>query len=140
MLKIVLDTNVLVSGIIGKTGTPAKILDGWLAGRFKLITSPELLSEITEVLHYPHIQQKYGLSESDIDAFLISIVSFGIMTPGELELLLIEDDPDDDKVLAAAVEGGADYIVSGDNHLRGLKAYQGITIISPAEFIGMIGT
>jgi len=140
MLKIVLDTNVLVSGIIGKTGTPAKILDSWQAGEFKLITSPELVSEINKVLHYPHIQQKYRLAESDIDAFLISMVSFGIMTPGKLELRVIEDDPDDDKFLAAAVEGGADYIVSGDNHLKCLKIYQGITIISPAEFIEMTGT
>lgn len=56
-------------------------------------------------------------------------------TPGTLDLQVVEEDPEDNTILAAAVEGRADCIISGDRHLKTLSEYQGISILSPAEFV-----
>jgi uncharacterized protein len=70
-----------------------------------------------------------------IAEFLEAIAGFATLTLGVLRLQVITNDPDDDKYLECAVEGQADYIVSGDHHLTDLKTYQGIMIVDPATFI-----
>jgi putative PIN family toxin of toxin-antitoxin system len=138
MLRVVLDANVFVSGTIQKTGVPAQILDLWQTGQLTLVTSLSLIQEISRVLRYSHIQEKYRLTESAIEILVLGLKSQSIITPEKSKLRVIEDDPDDDKLLIAAIEGQAKYIVSGDYHLRNLKTYQGIEIVSPAEFINLL--
>lgn len=63
----------------------------------------------------------------------------GIMTPGEIELKVIDEDPTDNKFIAAAIEGEAEYVISGDEHLRKLGEFKGVKILSPGEFIKVMG-
>lgn len=138
MLTVVLDTNVIVSGTIHKGGHPAAILDRWREGQFILIISKALLEEVEDVLHRPHLKGKYHLSDEEIERVLYNLRSYGLMVPGKLEVKVIQEDPEDNFLIAAALEGEADYIVSGDPHLKDLSEYKGIRIIPPREFMRIL--
>ena len=71
--------------------------------------------------------------------FLADLAALAIPTPGELVLRVIADDPDDDHYLSCAIEGEADYIVSGDRHLLEIQEYQGIRILTPRAFLTLLG-
>ena len=139
MLRVVLDTNVIVSGTIQNAGNPFRILEGWRKGHFILIASYALIDEARRVLHYPRVKKKYHITEKQIRGVIKNLRNYSVITPGKLKLRVIERDPNDDEVLIAALEGEADYIVSGDSDLKELKSYRGIRIVSPAEFVKLLG-
>ena len=138
MLKVVLDTNIIISGTIMDHGIPYQILNIWKKGDFTVIISEPILQEIDRVFHYSHIKSKRFLTEQDIETVLQTLIKYSINVPIELKIEAILDDPEYNKFIEAAVEGNADYIVSGDRHLKSLKVYQGIKIISPSEFIEIL--
>jgi hypothetical protein len=139
MRKVVLDTNVIISGMLIDRGPSAQILDAWRKRRFTLVTSEAIIAEVRDVLNDAKLRAKYpALTRARIGRFINLLRRYSIITPGELALKIIEQDPDDDKVIIAAVEGGAEAIVSGDDDLLNLKAYRGIRIVSPAEFIKVL--
>lgn len=137
-MKVVLDTNLFVSATIASQGKPAQILDAWRARRFGLVIREDILEEIREVLCRPHIRKRHQWTQEEIDCFLDGLGEMAIITPGELEVKAVADDPDDNMYLACAVEGEADYIVSGDQHLLKLGAFKGIQIITPAQFLNIL--
>src|SRR3990172_13073125 len=134
MLRVVLDTNVIVSGTIQSRGNPFRIIEAWRQGRFLLVTSNALVEEVRRVLTYPRIQ-KYGITPQQIRRVIQTLKRYGVSTEGKLKVSAVPEDPQDNQVLAAAIEGVADYIVSGDEHLKNLKRYQTISIVTPREFI-----
>ncbi|MFQ5796610.1 MAG: putative toxin-antitoxin system toxin component, PIN family [Candidatus Bipolaricaulia bacterium] len=139
-MKVVLDTNVLISGTILNHGPSYEILEAWRSGRFLLITSESLIQEAQEKLLEPRIRETYHLSRGMIQGVLTALRKHSRRVPGTLSLQVIVEDPDDDQVIIAAVEGSVDYIISGDPHLRDLGAYQGIKILPPAEFARLLET
>jgi hypothetical protein len=134
-MRVVLDANVFVSSILSVAGTPARILDAWRTERFQLLISDAILDEIGRVLRYPKIVNRHLWSEAKTERFLHSLASVAIKTPGSLTLNVITDDPSDNRYLECAVEGSADFIVSGDRDLLDLGNYQGIAIVQPAVFL-----
>ena len=138
MLKAVVDTNVLVSGTIRKSGHPNRIMNAWREGLFVLVTSESLIDEAVRVFLYPRISQKYGLTEGQINRVLKSLKRYALVTPGKLKINAIKEDPDDNQVIVAAVEAEADCMVSGDPHLLNLGSYRGIEIVSPGQFVKML--
>lgn len=82
MLKAVVDTNLLVSSFISPLSYPREIERRWRKGEFVLITSPSLIQEVNQVLHLPRIQQKYHLTESDIQAFVLTLTHKAYYVPG----------------------------------------------------------
>ena len=138
-LKVVLDTNVLVSGLISNQGPPRQIVDAWLEGRFTLVTSLYLVEELAHVLTYPRIAERIRLDEPEVDTILAALLSEAEMAPGELELPGVTRDPKDDPVVACAVEGDAGYIVSGDQDLLVLGEYEGIEVVTPRRFVEIVG-
>lgn len=140
MVKAVLDTNVLVSGLIISVGPSALILDLLRKGKFLSITSEVLLLEFSQTVRYPRILKKYQLSEHQIRKFLQAL-RFRSQVVHLLRIpKVIEEDPKDDLVLATGVEGKADYIVSGDQHLLKLKRYRKIKIVPPRKFVKILRT
>ncbi len=135
--RIVLDTNVLVSGIISH-GPPAQIIDAVYSGRLQLIISPTLLSEFQEVIKRPHIRRKYPALEERLDPLLDYLCTMTIVVPGVPSELFTPDDPDDDWVIACAIEGQADFIVSGDPHLKALQTVRGIRVLTPRQFVDSV--
>jgi putative PIN family toxin of toxin-antitoxin system len=134
MIRACLDTNVLISGLISSTGAPREILSALKRREFTLITSDDILAEIKKVLNYPKIKKNYNLTPEQIKRFVAVLSKYSHKTEGELDLKIVEDDPGDNKFLSCAIEGSADLIVSGDIHLKSLRSYQGIEIITPKDF------
>lgn len=135
MLRVVLDTNIFVSGLLSKTGLPAKILDAWRAGQYLLITSPPIVAEIRRVLEPPRMRKKYFITSGDIEQLIILLEKDALIVPGRTDVRnAIPDDPSDEMFLACAMDAAADYIVSGDRHLLDISEYKGIPIIPVNEF------
>ena len=130
-MKVVLDTNLIVSGI-GWGGTPGRVWDALRAGQHQIVTSLALLEELERVLAYPR------LSSLTKDPIFPEVWEWlhqpeHLVYPTETLLVIVEDPPDN-RLLEAAVAGKADVIVSGDHHLLALGTFREIPIISAAEF------
>ena len=138
MIRAVLDTNLFVSMAIRPGGIPDQIRLAWQDGRFALLTSPPLLAEIRRVLTYPRLRRLIRLSRAEEEALLGLLVEDAEITAGTLRLAAVAADPTDDVVLACAVEGHAQYIVSGDTDLLSMGEYSGIPIITARTFLGVL--
>ena len=138
MIAAVVDANVFVSAVLSPAGTPAQVLCSWRDGRFVLVLSTAILAEIYRVLHYPKIAIRHRWSEAQIHTFVDALASQAMLTPGVLTLAVIEDDPADNRYLECAVEGEADFLVSGDQLLLNLGSYQGTTILTPRAFLDVL--
>ncbi|NOZ64163.1 MAG: putative toxin-antitoxin system toxin component, PIN family [Caldiserica bacterium] len=134
MIRVVLDTNVLVSIIISPRGTLAKILEAWEEFNFLLLTSPAIVEEVENVLKRPYIRENYNITRQEIDIFIQGLKESSLFLHGIKDDPVIKEDPSDNKFLAVAKAGEADYIVSGDRHLKNIKRYENIPIISPVQF------
>ncbi len=138
-MRAVLDTNVVVSALFSPRGSPAAILQAWREGALEWCTSPDLLDELARVLDPPVSLQRLGWSADEAEAFIDGVRARVVMvTTPEARLRVVAADPDDDRVLEAAVAGRADCIVSGDRHLLELEEYEGIQILSPGRFAALL--
>ncbi len=133
--RTVLDTNVLVSGTIVHHGFPARILASAASGRIRLVVSPYLLAEYLAVVQRPHIAKKYTNLRDRLDIIRRFIQANAISVSPSPINPVIPDDPEDDAILACALEAEAQYIVSGDEHLLQLGKFHGIKILSPRDFV-----
>ena len=132
--RVVLDTNVFVSALLGK-GSPAHLYESFIKGRFWLIISHPVLSEVAEVLTRPRL----GIDPADIKtAFRLLRHQALIVHPRKT--IKACRDPKDNMVLECAVAGNADFIVTGDRDLLVLDPFRGVRIISPAAFSERLGT
>ena len=139
MAKVVLDTNVFVSALLTRKSPPAQILDAWKRGLFTLVVSPVLVEEILRVLRYPKIRNKYQITEEDVEALLSLLKQEAFWVQGSAAVEgAIPEDPDDEHILATALEGEADVIVSGDEHLLQLHHFRHVPIMSPREFLAYL--
>jgi hypothetical protein len=138
MIKAVVDTNLLVSSFISPFSYPREIEKRWRRGEFVLVTSHEIIEEANRVLHLPRIQGKYRLTESDIQAFILTLTHQADCIAGKSILKDVAPDPGDDKIISCAVEGEAYLIVTGDKALQRLGEYHGIKIINAEAFIRVL--
>ena len=139
MYRAVLDTNVFVSGTSISQTPPSQIIDLWRKGVFVLVTSPQLLEEAQEVLARPQVMSFTGLSIEETNDFVEEIKQRVYVTEGKYEVEKITVDPDDNIVLATALEGAATHIVTGDTKsLLPLKEYHGIRILQPQNFLSLL--
>jgi len=113
-------------------------LDAWREGKIDIITSPPIIEELRRVLFYEKVRKYSLMNAQEINDLIDELETAGIKTPAQLKLKVIEIDPADDKFLVAAIEGKADYIVSGDKHLKTLGSYQGVQIVTPVEFVKIL--
>lgn len=129
-MKLILDTNVLISGIFFG-GPPGKILQAWRDGRLTLILSPEIFDEYQRVASA--LQRKFPLV--DLTSLLeLIVVEAEMVQPDALDDGVCAD-PDDDKFIACALAAGSKLIVSGDKHLLDVNGYRGIEVLKPRTFI-----
>ncbi|MBC8525571.1 MAG: putative toxin-antitoxin system toxin component, PIN family [Candidatus Cloacimonetes bacterium] len=107
----------------------------WEKGKFVFVTSTEIIEEVIRVLHYPKIKKSYKLSDLDIQNVEISLGLDTMLVSGKLKVDKIKEDPEDNKFLSCALEGNADYIVTGDKHLLKIKSFHNVQIITPKYFL-----
>jgi putative PIN family toxin of toxin-antitoxin system len=130
MIKLILDTNVFISGIFW-SGTPAKILNAWYEKKIKIVCSLEILDEYSRVSDI--LSKKYP--SVDMEPFInLMIRDAELFTPIKLKTP-VSRDPDDDKFIAVALAANCHLIVSGDNDLLSVTGYKDIEIINPSEFV-----
>ena len=140
-IKVVVDTDLFVSGSILKRGNPYELLEAWRHKSFVLLISDALETEIAEVLVRPEIKQKYHLTDKEVEDTLRLLRSDALRPAPILTLPLSLRDPKDEKVLAVALGGQADYLVTGDEDLlsvAGNPDLVGLRIITPATFVALL--
>ena len=133
-MKVVIDTNVIVSYILGSSKSPFKIWQLVLTDKIIPLLSIELFQEIAETLHYPKLQ-KYIDTKRKTE--VLSSLSLLINTQITTSIDIVRDQ-DDNKILEIAISGNAQYIVTGDNDLLTLREYQGIKIMKPTDFLRLV--
>ena len=134
-MRVVLDTNVLISSFISAKGAPAQVFDLWQAGLLEIVTAQEALDELQRVLAYPRIHSRLRYSDEQIEQYLLLLRKYALFMEDLPVVAVIAADPDDDKFLAIALASNAQYIVSGDGHLLDVGVYQGLEIVTPAAFL-----
>ena len=138
ILKAVIDTSVMVSVAFAKQGISKKLRDLIADNAFVMVTSKLILKELYEVLHYPHILQRFNPSRQDIKEFIGMTIEQAMVTKNTYHIDGITIDPKDDMFIACALEGNANYIVSRDPHLWNIKHLQRIQIIDANIFLNKI--
>ncbi|MFH0941134.1 MAG: putative toxin-antitoxin system toxin component, PIN family [Candidatus Omnitrophota bacterium] len=129
MIRAVLDSNVLISSLFWK-GLPRHIVDLAIAQHIENITSPDILSEIESVLYEDFSDIPY----SKIEEIIRDILSYSHLVISEKIVVKGLRDIADAKIIACAIAGKADYIVTGDKDLLVLREYKGIRIVTPKTF------
>lgn len=131
-MKVVLDTNVLISGIFFG-GPPRAVLDAWVAGRFELMVSPLMVDE------YVRTCDRLSASYEDLEyqSILASIIGHGTLVPDVSDSDPVTADPDDDKFMLCACDNGA-IVVSGDRHLLEVAGWRGVRVMKPRDFLDFL--
>jgi len=138
MLRITPDTNVLVRGTLSPEGAAGRLLAAWVAGDVALVTCLDVVSEFEEVLTRAHIRNRYRHITAHAAAAAATLRRNAVLVSLTEVPPVVAQDPDDDVVLACAVSGGVDFIITGDHHLLGLRIHQGIPILTAEGFLPIL--
>jgi putative PIN family toxin of toxin-antitoxin system len=138
MIRALLDTNVLVSAAIKPEGKPAQILRQ-AAAQFELLCTEYVLAELAEVLTRPHLQQKFKdlVAPARREQFVALVRSLAEVIDVETKLRVVSD-TDDNAVLAGAVDGEADFLITGDPHLMKVGEFRRCRVVTPDEFLHIL--
>lgn len=136
-MRVVLDTNVIISATLIRGGNEDQIIRAWQRGAFELVLSPQILEEIGRALFYEKLRKFRWMTEEEIAELLQALAQGSALVSGRVKVKASRD-PDDDKFLAAAVEAEAGFVVTGDRDLLDLKSYRGVRIVRPAQFLRII--
>jgi putative PIN family toxin of toxin-antitoxin system len=134
-MRVVLDTNVLVSRFLVPNGKSAHIIHYWETGFFQLLVSKPIREECRGVLNRGRIRRRYSYTDEELDRYVTSLGVQAVTVEPGIKLQVVYADPDDNAIVECAVAGSADFIISGDAHLQDLGNYSGIPILSPAVFL-----
>jgi uncharacterized protein len=131
-VRVVLDTNVLVSGIFFG-GPPGTVLESWSAGRYELVVSPSILDEYVRTCErlastYPNLEY---------ESILATIAGHGTLVSDPTAADSVTADPDDDKFLLCARDQNA-IVVSGDRHLLDSSGWSGVQVVTPSDFLSIL--
>ena len=136
-MRLVLDTNTVVSALIWG-GVPGRLIDTAAAGTLQIISSVPLLDELHDVLFRKKFATQLAMQGVDAaDLFEGYAALVQLVVPADIGPVILAD-PDDDIVLATAVAGDVDAIVSGDAHLLGIGEFRGMPIITPAAAVNRL--
>ena len=129
-MKVVVDTNVLISGVFFG-GMPSRVLEAWRDGKIDLVVSPGILEEYRRVGNRLEAQ----FADVSLAPFIaLLVMNAEIIEPPDLSDQ-VSRDQDDDKFIACALAGSCQFIISGDRHLLEVSGYQGVKVVTPREFL-----
>ncbi len=133
MMRIVLDTNILVSGLL-YSGKPRRLIDLAMHGKIEIVSSVEMIEELRDVLS----REKFGLEKEEQAKMVDFVVRLSHITILKSKFKVIKDDPDDDVVINTAYDGEAEYIVSGDRAVSELKHFGKIRVVKASDMLKLI--
>jgi putative PIN family toxin of toxin-antitoxin system len=132
-VRLVVDTNVLVSALLVGTSLPAHLVVLWREGKFDLLTSAEQIEELMRVTRYPKLRERLA---PELAGRLINELRDIAIVVSHLPAVAVSPDPFDNHLLAMADVGGADFLVTGDKQdLLALRVYQGTKIVTVRDFL-----
>ena len=137
MLRAVLDANVYVSAYVRPEGPPGQIVE-WLLrnAAFEVVLSAGIVNEVLHALAYPKVL-KSARTKVEPDLWFEDIVVLAEFVTDH-EIGAVSEDPDDDKYIAAAIEGRASFVVSGDPDLLDIEEHEGVRIVNPRAFLDLL--
>jgi uncharacterized protein len=135
-MRVVLDTNIIVSMALAKGGTMQALRQSWREGRFTVLGSSELLEEVAEVLEYPRLSAL--LTPEAKKTTLNELTSLAETVVLSEPYPMFAEDKDDSYLLAMVRDGEADCLVTGDKPLLELGRFEGIPIINAAQFLTLL--
>lgn len=135
MMRVVCDSNIIVAGLIANSGSPYEVLKAWRRGDIVLLVSEAIIAEVVEALGRPFFREKRGITQQDIARVKQSLEMDAVAVSTKPHLKVVREDPDDDRIIECALEGNADYLVSGDKHLLTLRRYRHLPIVSARELL-----
>jgi putative PIN family toxin of toxin-antitoxin system len=133
MLRIVLDTNVLVSAVISD-GKSRDLLKKGIANQFLIVTSDLILNEFTSVMRRP----KFTVSENELQRTIFALKRTAEVVTVKTKLAIVKDDPKDDMIIETAIDGCADIIVTGDNHLLAVNTFRGVKVVTVEKMLASL--
>ncbi len=137
-MRVVADTNTVVSGLLWDVGSPRQLIDAAFAGKLDLYTSPVLLDELADVLSRAKFDRKITASTLSAEQLVWRYARLARRVVPDVVERVVQSDPDDDHVIAGALAANADLIVSGDRALRRIGIYRGILIVGAREALEML--
>ncbi len=132
--RVVLDTNIYVSAFTSRPGPPLSLWKRARRGSYRLLVSPTIIRELARVL-----RERFFWGEEQVLLHLKLIASAGEVIAPKAVPVVIERDPADNEILACAIAGRADLIVTGDRDLLRLKSYDTVGIVRPRDFLRTLG-
>jgi len=139
VVRVVLDTNVYISALLSPSGAPGKVVRRAVQQEGLLgVVSRPILEELRRALAYPRVRRLLHASDIELDRWLLALELTSDVVEGTTAVRAVADDPDDDKFLAAALEGRAPFVVSGDHHLLALGTYEEVRIVTPRDFLTIL--
>lgn len=132
-MRIVLDTNVLISALI-KEGNCRKLLDSILLGGHTLVLSDPILEELSEVTSDEKIRKYVG--EEEFDAFLTTLLSEAVFVQAKTKRVVFGNP--DDVILSTAKDGNASFLVTGDRHILELEKFRGVNIVTVKRMLSIL--
>ena len=137
-MRIVLDTNILISALITKGTPPDQLYQAWLRGEIELVTSTAQMAEVADVLARPRLRKFLDAGEA---AAIVENIDTRALIPDDPPDVDLSPDPKDNPILAAAIAGKADLIVSGDKkHMLALGEVEGIPIVTARDALGRLSS
>jgi putative PIN family toxin of toxin-antitoxin system len=133
MLRVVFDTNVLVSAIISD-GKPRELLRKGISKEFCIVTSDLILRELGAVLRRP----KFKTDRDEIHRIILALMQAAEVVEIVSNFKIVEEDPKDDMVIQTAYDGKADFVVSGDSHLLAIGNFRGIKIVAAKQMLSCL--
>jgi putative PIN family toxin of toxin-antitoxin system len=136
-MRAVLDTNVIVSATLTEGGNEHRVVRAWGRGQFDLVFSPATLEELGRAIMYARLRKYRWMNDAEVITLLEALAHGSELVPGTLAIKASRD-PDDDKFLIAAIEGQAEYLVTGDRDLLELGRYHEVRIVTPRAFLAAL--
>jgi uncharacterized protein len=137
VLRAVLDANVYVSAFVRPEGPPGRIVERFLRNQaFELVLSAEIVEEVLQALAYPKVL-KAARTKVEPDLWFEDIVMLAEFVADQ-PIEPVSEDRDDDKYIAAAIEGRASFVVSGDPDLLDMKEHAGVRMVNPRAFLDLL--
>ena len=134
-MRVILDTNILLSALLSPLGAPAQLLDAWERKRFTLVACEELIAELRDVASRPFFRSRLRASVAELLA--AGLRDFSLFCR-DLPSSPIAPDPKDSHLLALAEASQADFLVTGDHELLSLKQHESTRMITPSAMIAVL--
>jgi uncharacterized protein len=138
VIRAVLDGNVFASALINAGGPPGKLIRLWVDRAFEVVLSGNIVAEVERVVRYAKVRRYIRLTDEQIDLGLVAVQVLAIPVSPSAVPRVVPDDLSDDVYFAAALEGRATHIVSGDAHLVDVGTYQSVEVVKPGEFLALV--